>query len=81
MFSLRGTRRQVGSFPLCLLFYPGKYKCKMVPFNKGSHLSILRRKGEGEQDGRCISCFHLNGNLNGCRTVPHVLAIVQSCLL
>lgn len=53
---------QVGSFPLRLLFYPGKYKCKMVPFNKGSHLSVLRRR---EEEGRCISCIYLNGNLNG----------------
>lgn len=30
----------------CASFYSGKSKCKMIPFNNGSHLSILKREEE-----------------------------------
>lgn len=73
------TCRQAGSFPPAPLFYSGKSKCKMIPFNKGSHLNALRRGEEREQAGRCISCFDLNGNFNGSRPFPPKLALVQSC--
>lgn len=53
----------------------------MIPFNKGSHLSTLRGGREREQAGRCISCFYLNGNFNGSRTFPLMLAVVQRWLL
>lgn len=43
----------------CASFYSGKSKCKMIPFNKGSHMNTLRRGEEREQAGRCLySCFH-----------------------
>ncbi len=56
--------------PPCASFYFGKSKCKMIPFNRGSHLNALGRGEEREQAGRCISCSYLNGNLNGSRTFP-----------